>query len=63
MSWVLPLPMVILAGVIGLALALPRVLRPRTAVRLMAEAFAIGLLTCLGFPAAWALWWWVEQRW
>jgi hypothetical protein len=73
MSWVLPLPMVILAGVIGLALALPRVVRPTTAVprvvrpttavRLMAEAFAIGLLTCLGFAAAWALYWWVEQRW
>jgi len=62
MSWVLPTPLLILAGVIGFALALPRVGRPTSALRLMAEVFAIGVLTGAGFAAAWALCWWVERR-
>ena len=63
MSWILPTPLLILAGAIALALALPRVARPTGNLRLVAEAFAIGILTSAGFAAAWALWWWVEQRW
>jgi hypothetical protein len=58
----LPTPLLILAGVVGFALALPRVSRPTSNLRLTAEAFAVGVLTCGGFAAAWALWW-VEQRW
>jgi hypothetical protein len=59
----LPTPLLILAGVIGFALALPRVARPTGNLRLVAEVFAIGVLMCAGFASVWALWWWVEQRW
>ncbi len=62
-SWLLPTPLLILAGVIGFALALPRVQRSTSNVRPVAEVFSIAVLTCLGFAAAWAAWWWVEQRW
>jgi hypothetical protein len=63
MSPLLPTPLLIFAGAVGFALALPRVEQPTSALWRMAEAFAVGVLTCLGFAAAWALWWWVEQRW
>ncbi len=63
MSPLLPTPLLILAGIIGFALALPRLPRPTSALRLIAEVFAICVLTCAGFAAAWALYWWVEQRW
>ena len=63
MSPLLPTSLLILAGVVGFALALPMVGRPTSAARLMAETFVIGVLTCLGYAAAWALYWWIEQRW
>ncbi len=53
MSPLFPTPLLVLAGVVAFALALPRTNRPTSAIRLMAEAFSIGLLTCLGFAAAW----------
>ena len=62
MSPLLPTPLLIFAAAIGLALALPRIDRATSNVRLAAEAFVIGVVTCLGFAAAWALYWWVEQR-
>ena len=62
MSPRLPTPLLILAGVVGFALALPRVERPTSNVRLTAEAFAVVALTCLGFAAAWVVYWWVEHR-
>jgi hypothetical protein len=37
--------------------------RPTSNLRLAAEVFAIGDLTCFGFAAAWAPCWWIEQRW
>jgi hypothetical protein len=46
--------MLVLAGVLGFVLALPRMERPSSNLRLAAEAFAFGVLTCLGFAAAWA---------
>ena len=52
MSPRLPTPLLILAGVIGFALALPRVARPTSAMRLTAEVCASGILMCLGFAAA-----------
>jgi hypothetical protein len=63
MSWLLPTPLLLLAGAIGLALALPRMARPTSNLRLMAEAFAIVVVSCLGYAAAWALYWLIEQRW
>ncbi len=63
MSWLLPTPLLVLAGAVGFALALPRVNRHTSALRLMAEVFAIVVLTCAGFAAAWVLYWWVERRW
>ena len=63
MSPLLPTPLLVLAGVIAFGLALPRIYRPTSAIRLAAKAFAIGVLTCAGFAAVWAVYWWIEQRW
>jgi hypothetical protein len=62
MSPLLPTPLLILAGAVAFALALPRTARPTSTLRMMAEIFTVGFLTCAGFAAAWALWWWIEQR-
>jgi hypothetical protein len=62
MSWVLPIPLFVVAGVVAFVLILPRLNWPTSNPRLAAGAFATGVLTCLGMAAAWALWWWVEQR-
>jgi hypothetical protein len=63
MSPLLPTPLLILAGVIGFALSLPRLRKPTCNLRMASETFAIVVVTCLGYAAAWALYWWVEQRW
>jgi len=59
----LPTPLLVLAGVVAFGLALPRLNRPTSARRLLAEAFAIGVLPGLLFAAAWALWWRGEPGW
>jgi hypothetical protein len=61
MSPLLPPPLLILAGAIGFALALPRVRRPTSNGRMMAEVFTLVVGTCWAFPAVWALYWWIEQ--
>jgi hypothetical protein len=60
---VVPTPLPVRTGVIGFALALPRVERPTCHLRLVAEMFGIYFLKCLGFGVAWAQLWWAEQRW
>ena len=63
MSWLLPTPLLILAGAIALALALPRVGRPIGGARLVAEVFAVAVATIGAFAVAWGAYWWIEQRW
>jgi hypothetical protein len=46
-----------LSPVVGAVLA--RLERPTSNLRIQAEVFAVGALTCLGFPAVWTLYWWV----
>ncbi len=63
MSWMLPTPLLVLAGILAVACVWPRLSRPTSTPRLVAESFAIGILSCAVFAAAWALYWWVEQQW
>jgi hypothetical protein len=62
MSLLLPTPLFVLAGVVAFVFVWPRISRPTSTARLVAEAFAIGILTCAGFAGAGALYWWIEQR-
>jgi hypothetical protein len=62
-SWVLPTLLLILVGAIGFALAFPRLRKPTCNLRMASETFAIVVVTCLGYAAAWALYWLIEQRW
>ena len=43
MSWILPTPLQLFAGVVAFVPAWPRMRRPVSLARLMAEAFAITL--------------------
>ena len=52
MTWLLPTRLPILAGVIGLALALPHVERPTSNSQMLAEVLAPGVLACAGSVAA-----------
>jgi hypothetical protein len=63
MSPLLPTPLLILAGAFALALALTRVGRPIGNARLVAEVFALAVAAIAAFAAAWAAYWWIEQRW
>ena len=71
MSWLLPTPLLIVAGVLALVpltfllrgdgKATPS--RPVSLSRLIAEAFAVTLAVIGAFWLAWAALWVVEQRW
>jgi hypothetical protein len=63
MTPLLPTPLLVLAGLVAFTFVLPRTNRPTSTAHLVAEAFAVGILTCAGFAAAWAALWLVEQRW
>ena len=52
MSWLLPTPLLLQARVVAFVLALTRLNRATSAARLLADVFAIGVLTCLGFAVA-----------
>ena len=63
MSWVLPTPLLLFAGVVAL-LPLTRLLRrPVSGPRLMAEAFVTALAVIGAFWLGWIALWLVEQRW
>lgn len=63
MTWMLPPAMLPIAGFVALVVAWPRLRNPTSAPRQVAETFLIGCLTTAACAAAWALYWWIEQRW
>ena len=60
MSWILPTPLLLFVGVVAFVVAWPRVRRPPTLLRLMAETFAITLLVSATFWLGWVVLWMVE---
>ncbi len=63
MSWLLPTPLLLFAGVVALLPLAATVRRPTSAPRLMAEAFLTALAVIGTFWLAWAALWLIEQRW
>jgi hypothetical protein len=53
MSWVLPVPLLVLAALMR---------RPTSAPRLVLEAFAVALLLVAAVWAPWVLFWLLKQR-
>ena len=63
MSWILPVPLLLFAGVVAL-LPLAALVRRSTSVpRLMAEVFTTALAVIAAVWMGWVLLWPIEQRW
>jgi hypothetical protein len=63
MSWLLPPPLLLFAGVVALLPLASLVRRPTSARRLLVEAFAITLAVIAAVLGGWLLLWLLEQRW
>jgi hypothetical protein len=63
MTWLMPVHLVPFAGLLALVVAWPRISRPTSHARLFFEVLIIGLATSAACGAAWAAYWWIEQRW
>jgi hypothetical protein len=59
----MPVELMPFAGVITLVIAWPRISKPRFHTGLFFEVLMIGVGTCAACAVAWALSWWIEQRW
>ncbi len=63
MSWVLPVPLLLFAGIVALLPLAVLVRRPMSAPRLAGEAFLVTLGVMAVFWVGWLALWMVEQRW
>ena len=63
MTWLLPTPVLLFAGVVALLPLAALVRRPTSAPRLMAEAFVTALAVIGAVWLAWVALWLIEQRW
>jgi hypothetical protein len=63
MRWILPLPLLIFAGVIALLPLVALVRRPTSTPRLVVEAIAVTLAVIAAVWAGWVALWLIEQRW
>ena len=64
MSWTLPTPLLLFAGIVALwPLTTIVVHRPTSSPRLLVEAFAVTLAVIGAFWVAWVAYWLIEQRW
>ena len=63
MSWTLPLPLLLFAGVVAIWPLAALVRRPTSAPRLVAEAFLTALAAIAFAWLAWVTLWLIEQRW
>ena len=63
MSWLLPTPLLLFAGVVALAPLAALVRRQTSAPRLVAEAFITALAVIALAWLAWVALWLLEQRW
>jgi hypothetical protein len=63
MTWLMPAEFVPFAGVLAVVFFWPRLRQPTSSVRFAGEVFTITVGTIMGCAGAWALTWWIEQRW
>jgi hypothetical protein len=63
MSWTLPGPLLLFAGVVALLPLTALLRRPTSAPRLVVEAFAVTVAIIAAVWAGWVLLWLLEQRW
>ncbi len=63
MSWLLPTPLLLVAGVVALVPLASLLRRPVSLPRLVVEAFGTTLAVIGTFWFAWVLLWLLEQRW
>jgi hypothetical protein len=63
MSWTLPVPLLLFAGLVALLPLATLVRRPTTAPRLVVEVFVTALAVIGAFWLAWVALWVIEQRW
>ena len=63
MNWILPVRLLLFAGVVALLPLAAVVRRPTSAPRLVVEAFAITVAVIGVVWAGWILLWLLEQRW
>ena len=62
MSWLMPVQLLLFAGLLGLVVAWPRLSKPKSHVRLFVDVLIIGVGTSAACAAARAVYWWIEQR-
>ena len=63
MTWRMPADLVPLAGLLALVGAWPRSSQLTSAAWLFVDVLLIGMGTNAARAAAWAVYWWIEQRW
>ena len=63
MSWLLPPPLILFAGVVALWPLTLVLRRPTSAPRLLLEAFVTTAAIIALFWLAWVAYWLLEQRW
>jgi hypothetical protein len=63
MTWVMPVQLLPFAGLLALVVAWPRLSGLTSHGRLFVDVLIIGIATCAACAAAWAAYWWLEQRW
>jgi hypothetical protein len=63
MTWLMPVQLLPFAGLLALVFAWPLISRPTSHVRLCVEVLIIAVAAALACGAAWAAYWWIEQRW
>lgn len=63
MTWLMPVQLLPFAGLLALIFAWPRISKPTSHARHFVEVLIIGIGACAAWMAAWAAYWWIEQRW
>jgi hypothetical protein len=63
MSWILPMPLLLIAGVVALWPLVAVVRRPTSAPRLLVEAFGTTLAVIALVWLGWVALWLIEHRW
>jgi len=63
MTWLMPVQLLPFTSLLALVVAWPRISKPTSHVRLFGEVLIIGVGTAAVCMAAWAVSWWIEQRW
>jgi hypothetical protein len=62
MTWLMPVQLLRCAGLLALLVAWTRISKPTSHARRFVEALITGIGTAAVCMAAWAVYWWIEQR-